>query len=170
MKSLQFIFINALTAIIGLSLMSGSFSNNDAHAAASDLVPKIELQKLGNYKGQFLTAYYAVGSRPFIATDSSQVKLTEIRSVNTQAIDSDVVVLPALELQKQGFRGGYNLLVLVISPVPGFSWLNADGSQTAGASVSENHRATLIRSFSKAEIESLAVGQGAPESVVLTLD
>lgn len=169
MKSLQFLFINVLTAIIGLGLMSGSFSNNDAHAAASDIVPKIELQKLGNYKGQFLTAYYAVGSRPFLSTDSSQVTLSEIKSVYNQAIDSDVVVLPTVELQKQGFRGGYNLLVVVISPMAGFSWMNADGSQTAGVNASENHRATLIRAFSKADIESLEVGQGSPEGVVLTL-
>jgi regulator of extracellular matrix RemA (YlzA/DUF370 family) len=169
MKSLQLLVINALTLIIGLGLMSGSFSDNQAHAAQSEIVPKIQIQKLANYRGQYLTAYYSVGTRPFLATDSSQVTLTEVKGIRSQLVESDFVTLPSMELQKQGFRPGYNLVVVVISPLPDFSFVNADGSKIEGMPLTNNQRASLIRSYSKAEIESLATGQGLPEGLVLTL-
>lgn len=169
MRSLQFFFINALTLVIGLGLMSGSFSPNDAQAAPTETVPKIQIQKVGNFKGQYLTAFYAVGTRPFLSTDSSQFTLTEVKSIKTEVVAADFVTLPQVDLQKQGFRPGYNLVVIAISPMPDFSLVNADGSPIAGMPNTQNHRATMIRSFSKAEIESLATGQGLPEGLVLTL-
>lgn len=169
MRSLQFLFINALTLIIGLGLMSGSFSNNDAHAAPTEVVPKIQVQKIGNYRGQHLTAFYAVGTRPFLATDSSQVTLSEVKGLRTEVVTSDFVTLPQIELQKQGFRPGYNLVLIVISPQPNYSFVNANGAAIAGMPKSNNQRASLIRSFSKAEIEALITGQGLPDGLVLTL-
>lgn len=169
MRSFQFLFINALTLIIGLGLMSGSFSANDAQAAPTETVPKIQVQQLGNYKGQYLTAFYAVGTRPFLSTDSSQFTLTEVKAIKTQVVNADFVTLPAVDLQKQGFRPGYNLVVIAISPAPDYSLVNADGSAIAGMPNTSNHRASLLRSFSKAEIESLVTGQGLPEGLILTL-
>lgn len=169
MKSLKFLFINALMGIIGLGLMSGSFSANDAQAAAMETVPKIQIQKIGNFKGQYLTAFYAVGTRPFLSTDSSQVTLSEVKVSKTEQITADFVTLPALDLQKQGFRPGYNIVLIVISPSANFSFVNADGSVIAGMSKTDNHRASLIRSFSKSELESLATGQGLQDGLVLTL-
>jgi regulator of extracellular matrix RemA (YlzA/DUF370 family) len=169
MRSLQFLFINALTLIIGLGLMSGSFSGNEAQAAPTETVPKIQIQKLGNFKGQYLTAFYSVGTRPFLSTDSSQVILSEVKVAKTEFIAADFVTLPPLDLQKQGFRPGYNLVVFVISPAADFSFVNANGSVIAGMPNTQNHRATLIHSFSKAEIESLMTGQGLEGGLVLTL-
>ncbi len=169
MRSLPFFFINALTLILGLGLMSGSFSANDAQAAPSETVQTIQIQKLGNFKGQYLTAFYAVGTRPFLSTDSSQFTLSEVKVAKTMVVNADFVTLPPVDLQKQGFRPGYNLLVVAISPAPDFSYVNADGSAITGMPNTTNHRATIIRSFSKAEIESLASGQGLPEGLILTL-
>lgn len=169
MRSLQFFFINALTLIIGLGLMSGSFSANDAQAAPTETVPTIQIQKLGNYKGQYLTAFYAVGTRPFLSTDSSQFTLSEVKEIKSVVIGADFVTLPPVDLQKQGFRPGYNLVVVAVSPAADFSLVNADGSPIAGMPATANHRATMLRSFSKAEIESLAAGQGLQDGLILTL-
>ncbi|WP_413290792.1 hypothetical protein [Bdellovibrio sp. HCB337] len=169
MKSLQFLFINALTLIIGLGLMSGSFSPSDAQAAPTEVVPKIQIQKIGNFKGQHLTVFYAVGTRPFLSTDSSQVTLSEVKSIRTQVVDDDFVTLPQIELQKAGFRPGYNLVLVVISPNPDYSFVNANGETIVGMPQTKNQQASLIRSYSKAEIESLATGQGLPDGLVLTL-
>lgn len=170
MRSLQLFFINTITLLIGFALMSLSFSQNDAQAAALEKVPRIQIQKLGNFKGQYLTAFYALGTRPFLSTDSSQVTLSEVRATKTELVASDVVTLPQIELQKQGLRPGYNLVLIVISPAPEFSFINADHSPIKGMVQSENHRASLIRSFSKAEIESLLTGQGLENGLVLTLE
>lgn len=169
MRSLQFLFINALTLIIGIGLMSGSFTPNDAQAAPTEVVPKIQIQQIGNYRGQYLTAFYAVGTRPFLATDSSQVTLSEVKAIRTEVIQDDFVTLPQIELQKQGFRPGYNLVVVVISPEPDYSFVNANGEPIVGMPQTKNQRSSLIRSYSKAEIESLATGQGLPDGLVLTL-
>jgi len=169
MKSLKLLAINALTLIVGLGLMGGSFSNNQAHAAQVEVVPKIQIQNLANYRGQYLTAYYSVGTRPFLATDSSQVTLTEVKGIVTQVIENDFVILPSIELQKEGFRPGYNLVVVVISPLPDYSFLNADGSAILGMPLTNNQRASLIRSFSKAEIASLETGLNLPDGLVLLL-
>lgn len=169
MKSLQIFFINALTLIIGIGLMSGSFSASDAQAAPTETVPKIQVQQLGNFKGQYLTAFYGVGTRPFLSTDSSQFTLTEVKAIKSQVINADFITLPALDLQKQGFRPGYNLVVIAVSSAPDFSFVNADGSAITGMPATSNHRASMLRSFSKSEIESLATGQGLPDGLVLTL-
>jgi hypothetical protein len=170
MRSLQFLFINALTLIIGLGLMSGSFSSNDAQAAPIETVPNIQIQKIGNFKGQFLLAYYAIGTRALLSTDPSQVTLSEVKASKILAITEDHLTLPQIELQKQGFRPGYNLVMIVITPFPDFSFVNADGSSIKGMPNSQNHRASLIRSFSKVELESLMTGQGLPDGLVLTLE
>ena len=151
--------------------MSGSFSGRDAQAqsAPTDSIPKIQVQKLGNYRGQYLTTYYAVGTRPFLSTDSSQVNLSEIKQASTTPITADFVSLPAVDLVKQGFRPGYNLIVFVISPEANYSWINTDGSATVGLTTTPNHRASLIRSYSKSEIESLITGQGLQNGLILTL-
>lgn len=169
MRSLKLLVINTLTFIVGIGLMSGAFSGRDAMAGPTDTVPKIQVQKLGNYRGQYLTAFYALGTRPFLSTDSSQVTLSEVKASRTVFIGADFVDFPSIELAKQGFRPGYNLLVLVISPEPKFSWQNANGAAVENMEASNNHRASLIRSFTQGEIEALLTGQGLDNSLILTL-
>ncbi len=169
MKSIKLLFINALTLLIGIGFMTGSFSSRDAYAAPTDNVPKIQVQKLGNFRGQYLTAFYTIGNRPFLGTHSSQVTLNEIKESRTVFIGADFVDLPAVELAKQGFHPGYNLLVFVISPEPNYSWVNANGEAVTNMTKTENHRASLIRSYTKSEIEALLVGQGLESGLVLTL-
>ncbi|MGZ3744587.1 MAG: hypothetical protein ACXWRE_17210 [Pseudobdellovibrionaceae bacterium] len=170
MRSFQFFFITVLALIVGLSLMSGSFSANDAQAASIQKIPKIQIQKLGNFKGQYLTVFYAMGTRPFWSSGSAQATLSEIRVTKTEFITSSFITLPEIELQKKDFQPVYNLAMMVISPRPGFSFVNADGSTIKGMTETQNHQATLLRTFSKAEIESLMTGQGLENGLILTLD
>lgn len=169
MRNLKLFVVNALTLIVGLGLMTGSFSSRDANAAPIDAVPKIQVQKLGNYKGQYLTAFYTVGNRPFLGTDSSQVTIDEVKEVRTVFIGADFAALPAVELAKQGFRPGYNLIVFVISPEPNYSWVNANGATVANMVPTANHRHSLIRSYTKGEVEALIIGQGIENGLVMTL-
>ena len=133
------------------------------------MVPKIQIQKLGNYRGQHLTAFYAVGTRPFLATDSSQVTLSEVKGIHREVVLNDFVTLPQVELLKQGFRPGYNLVMVAISPDPDYTFVNANGTEIGGMPKSTNQRATLLRSYSKAEIEALVTGQGLADGLILTL-
>jgi len=169
MKSLKFFIVNALIFIIGLSLVSGTFSNNAAEAAPTELVPKIQVQKVGGYRGQYLTAFYAVGTHPFLATDSRQVTLSEVKEIRTVQIDGDSVVLPPVELQKQGFRPGYNLVLFVISPDPDFSFVNPDGSAITSMPATSNHRISAIEAVFKTDLEALAQAQGRDNEIILSL-
>ena len=55
MKSLKLIVINALTLIIGLGIMTGAFTQRNAEAARIETIPSLQVNKLGNLKGQYLT-------------------------------------------------------------------------------------------------------------------
>lgn len=169
MKITKTVFLNTLTLLFGIGLMADSFSPREAQAAATETVPKMEVQKLGNFKGQYLTVFYAVGTRPFIATDSSQFTLSEVKAIKTERIAEDLVTFPAIELQKQGFRPGYNLVVMVISPEANVSLTNANGAPIEGMPQTDNRRTSLVRSFSKSDIEALLGGADIHKGVVLTL-
>lgn len=159
MKSFKLFMINALTLIVGLGLMSGSFSSQDASASGSENVPKIQVQKLSSYRGQYLTVYYGYGTRPFLNSDVQALKLNEIKETRTSYIAGDYVDLPTLQLAKDGVRLGYNLAVFVVSREPRFDWSNLVARQNA----------SLIQAYTKGEIEALKTGQGLEDGLILTL-
>jgi hypothetical protein len=128
MKSFKFILINALTLIIGLGLMSGSVSQRKAHAARVEMIPALSVGGLGNLRGQYLTLLYVIASSPLIATESSQITVTQVKESRTVYIAADQMTLPAVRVEKEGFRPSYNMVLLVTSSQPDFSWTNADGS------------------------------------------
>lgn len=166
MKSLQFYLINALTLLIGLGLMSGSFSSRDAQAARKDSVPRIQVQQLGGYHGQYLTVYYASGTKPFLGQSAT---LSQVKTVRTNQISSDISELPALDLPRAGFQPGYNLLVLVVSPTPEFSWVNPDQTSPNGINLTANHNVSRVRIFTRTQVESLYESQGLQQGLILTL-
>lgn len=160
MKSLKLIIINALTLIIGLGLMAGSFSNRDAQAARFETIPSLQVNKLGNMKGQYLTVLYAVGSRPFISTDSSQISISQVKESRTLYISEDTMTLPAVQVEKEGFRPSYNIIVFVVSPQPNYSWINADGSVPQGMSMTNNHMSSLINAINKTDVDNFVATTG----------
>jgi len=160
MKSLKLLIINALTLIVGIGLMSGSFSQRDAQAARFDQIPGLEIQNFGNFRGQYLTILYAIGSKPFIATDASQVTLNQVKEARSITITSDVVKLPPVQVQKEGFRPSYNMIVVVVSPQPNFSWQNADGSIPQGVTATGNKQAVKVLTVNKADVDNFIGIQG----------
>lgn len=160
MRSLKLIIINALTLIIGLGLMSGSVSQRNAEAARFETIPSLQVNRLGNMRGQYLTVLYAVGSRPFIATDSSQITISQVKESRTVYISDDTLTLPAVQVEKEGFRPSYNIVVFVVSPQPNYSWINADGSAPQGMTLTNNHMSSLINAINKTDVDSFVSAQG----------
>lgn len=168
MRSLKLIIINALTLIIGLGLMSGSVSQRSASAARFETIPSLQVNRLGNMRGQYLTVLYAVGSRPFISTDSSSISLSQVKESRTVYISADSVTLPAVQVAKEGFRPSYNIVVFVVSPQANYSWVNADGSVPQGMIATENRMSSLINAINKTDVDGFVTAQG--ESGVLQVN
>ncbi|MEK2688188.1 hypothetical protein [Bdellovibrio sp. GT3] len=167
MKSFKLAAINALTLIIGLGLMTGSLSSKSARAAKLEAVPSIEVTQLGNYKGQYLTVLYAVGSRPFISTDPSQLNISQVKESRTVYITGDKVTLPQVQVEKEGFRPSYNIVVFVVSPQQNYSWVNADGTSPQGMSKTANRLQNKVSAINKSDVDSFIASKG--ESAVLTV-
>lgn len=169
MKSLKFVLINALTLILGLGVMSSYVAQRSAEAARFDSVPTLKITGLGNKMGQYLNVIYSVGSEPFLATSASQVNIAHVKSVNTIRISADTVTVPSVQVQKQGFSPSYNMVVLVISPQPNYSWVDADGTSPDGMTGTGNHVATLIHPIQRSDLESLPT-PAAGAAPVFTVD
>lgn len=159
MRSLKLIIINALTLIIGLGLMSGSVSQR-AEAARFETIPSLQVNKLGNYRGQYLTVLYAVGSRPFISTDSTQISISQVKEARTVYISADSMSLPAVQVEKEGFRPSYNIVVFVVSPQANYSWVNADGSVPQGMSKTGNQMSSLVNAINKTDVDGFVSANG----------
>ncbi|HEX7673247.1 MAG TPA: hypothetical protein VF412_03700 [Bdellovibrio sp.] len=160
MRSLKLIIINALTLIIGLGLMSGSVSQRNAEAARFETVPSLQVNRLGNFRGQYLTVLYAVGSRPFISTDASQINLSQVKESRTVYLTADSVTLPPVQVEQEGFRPSYNIVVFVVSNQSNYSWVNADGTTPQGMTASSNHSASIINSINKTDVDSFVSSSG----------
>ncbi|KHD87726.1 MAG: hypothetical protein OM95_12985 [Bdellovibrio sp. ArHS] len=169
MKSLKLIIINALTLIIGLGLMSGSVSQRNAEAARFETIPSLQVNRLGNLRGQYLTVLYAVGSRPFISTDSSQITISQVKESRTVYISADSMTLPSVQVEKEGFRPSYNIIVFVVSPQPNYSWVNADGSAPQGMSITSNRMSSLINAINKTDVDSFISSQGDSATLQVNL-
>lgn len=160
MKSLKLIIINALTLIIGLGLLSGSVSYRSAEAARFETIPSLQVNRLGNFRGQYLTVLYAVGARPFISTEPSQITISQVKEARTVYISSDSVSLPKTQVEKEGFRPSYNIIVFVVSPQPNYSWLNADGTLPQGMSPTNYHLSSLVNAINKTDVEKFIATSG----------
>ena len=153
MRHLKFILINALTLIVGLGIMNGLIYQRRAEAARFENVPSVQITGLGNKTGQYLTAIYAVGTEPFLATSPSQVNIHHVKKIVEVPISSDTMTLPSVQVEKIGFYPSYNMVVLVISPQPNYSWVDADGTSPDGMTATPNHVATLIHAIQRSDLE-----------------
>lgn len=169
MRSLKLIIINALTLIIGLGLMSGSVSQRNAEAARFETIPSLQVNRLGNLRGQYLTVLYAVGSRPFISTDSTQITISQVKESRTVYISDDVMTLPPVQVEKEGFRPSYNIIVFIVSPQPNYSWINADGSAPQGMAMTNNHMSSLTNAINKTDVDGFIGAQGDAATLQVNL-
>ena len=114
--------IPLLTLFIGLGLMNGSLAQRKAMAGRVDTIPMLQISGLqawaqnNNLSLQNLSvhALYAVG-RPGFLSVSRIPYLDIIRQDKAQAITSDTVSFPSLQIEKESFRGSYNMIVFVVS-------------------------------------------------------
>lgn len=170
MKSLKLLMINALTLFIGLGLLSGSFTGKSANAARFETIPSLQINRLGNLRGHYLTAIYAVGSRPIISTDPSQINISQIKESRTVYLTSDTVSLPAVKVEKEGFRPSYNIIIFVVSPTANYSWINADGTVPQGMNATENHLSSVMSSINKSDVDKFISTHGADEILAVNLN
>ena len=170
MKSFKFVLINALTLIIGLGLMSGSVSQRKAQAARFETIPALSVSGLGNLRGKYLTLIYAIASRPLIATESSQITVTQVKESRTVYVAADQMTLPAVRVEKEGFRPSYNMVILVTSTQADFSWVNADGSTPQGSAKTGNHNFEIMKLLGKSQIESAVAQVPAGASLIVDIN
>lgn len=169
MKSLKLIIINTLTLIIGLGLLTGSVSYRNAEAARFETIPALQVNHLGNYAGQYLTVIYAVGARPFISMEPSQITVSQVKESRSVYISADTMSLPKVQVEKEGFRPSYNIIVFVISPQPNYSWINADGSQPQGMSSTNYHQSSLVNAINKSDVDKFISTSGTEEVLQVNL-
>lgn len=168
MKTFKLAVINIVTLLIGLGLLSGSVSLKSAQAARFETIPAVKVTSLENYRGQYLTVLYAVGSRPFTSNDSSQLSLSQVKDSRTAYITSDSMSLPSVQVEKEGFRPSYNMIVVVVSPSADFGWVNADGSQPQGSPPTNNKEILALNVINKTDVASFVKKQKG--NAVLTVD
>jgi hypothetical protein len=152
-KSLKLFFINALILLIGVALMTGALSQDKSEAARLEKLPALEVQGLKDYRGQYLTVYYAIGSRPFISPDDSKITLSQVKEARSVYITDDSIKLTSTEIEKEGFRPSYNIVMFIVSKQPNYSWVNADGTVPQGLSEGKNRSFSLISSLNKTKID-----------------
>lgn len=114
-----------LTLIFGLGLMSGSFAQRTALAGRQDLVPAIQLNNTQKFNGQFIHAVYAVQKAGFIGVTPVPY-LEKVRVVTTQKVQANSLLFNSVTIEKEPFRGSYNIIVFVVSNLPTLRWVNPD--------------------------------------------
>lgn len=170
MRAFKLVVINALVLIIGLGLMSGSLSQGTAQAARFETIPAMKVNKLGNLRGQYLTVLYAVGSRPFLSTDPSQINISQVKESRTVYITEDAMSLPAVQVEKEGFRPSYNIVVFIVSPQQNYSWVNADGSVPQGMTSTNNHLKSIANSINKTDVDAFIASSGEGATLQVNLN
>ena len=144
----------SLSLLILTGMLVSFFHSVPALAGRSVTVPAIELQKTGNYLGQYATAYYGFEKTTIIHADSSVIALSSVRMTQTRTVDGDTVQFPAVQIDKDGFRGAYDIIVVVISHYPNFSWKNADGSFPDGVTDSKIYEISTSGFHKSSEIDA----------------
>lgn len=119
-----------LTLILGLGIMSGSFAQRTAFAGRQDVIPSIQLNNTQKYNGKFIHAIYAIQRAGFIGVTPAPY-LERIRSVMTLKSQSNSLLFNSVTIEKEPFRGSYNIVVFVVSDLPTLRWVNPDQAVTA---------------------------------------
>jgi|GEM_PF-3149035 hypothetical protein len=114
-----------LTLIFGLGIMSGSFAQRTALAGRQDLVPAIQLNNTQKFNGQFIHAVYAIQRVGFIGVTPVPY-LEKIRVVTTLKVQSNTLLFDSVVIDKEPFRGSYNIVVFLVSDLPTLQWVNPD--------------------------------------------
>ena len=120
-------FLSMMTLFLGLGIMSGSFAQRTATAARQDLVPSFQLNKTESLNGRYIHAIYAIQKAGFIGVTPIP-HLEKIRVIQTQKVQTKSVVFNSVTIEKEPFRGSYNVVVFVVSDKSQIRWANPDQS------------------------------------------
>ncbi len=153
---------SALLILTGLII--SFFHSVPALAGRTVTVPAIQLQKTGNYLGQYATIYYGFEKTTIIHADSSVIALSSVRMTQTRPVNGDTVQFPSVQIDKDGFRGAYDIAVVVISHYPNFSWINADGSIPEGVIDSKIHEISTTGFYKSTVLDSYFASHSAAPS------
>lgn len=156
MKTLTLKFIVMLGLLIGQSAM----------AAPSVSVNSLRVKGLGNFVGQNLTVYYAVGKKASIATEPSQIQISEVKVKTTVAISAGDVILPQVQVPLMNVSS-YNMIVFVVHPRGPFRWVNVNGEVPVNESSSGSNVYTAIQSASKNDIDNAKAQSGIQSGNVI---
>ena len=146
--------------------MLGLLIGQSAMAAPSVTVNSLRAKGLGNFVGQNLTVYYAVGKKASIATEPSQIHISEVKVKTTVAITAGDVVLPQVQIPLMGFTS-YNMIVFVVHPQGPFRWVNVNGEIPVNETSSGSNVYTAIQSSSKNDIDSYKSQSGIQSGNVI---
>lgn len=150
-----------LSVLILAGMLISFFHSVPALAGRTVTVPAIQLQKTGNYLGQYATIYYGFEKTTIIHADSTAIALSSVRMTQTRPVSSDTVQFPSVQIDKDGFRGAYDIVVVVISHYPNFSWKNADGSFPEGVTDSKIYEISTSNFHKSSEIEAYVLNDSA---------
>jgi hypothetical protein len=142
-------------------ILSGSVILPKVHAY-EEAIPEVEIQRLSQYQGKYLTVLYAVGNQPMLSTNDHDIRIRSIRLSQTLGpIQDNLVTIDATTLSRSGFGGSFNYVIVVIHDQPSFIWKNADGSipeYTNGLPASQEDRnfiSIFIKAFNRKQIPDL---------------
>ena len=137
--------------------------DRQAEAAPYDDVPAIRVGQLGSFKGQTLTVMYVLGSKPIIALNPQQVFVSKVKLVKSFTIDQDQLQIDAVQIEKENFRGSYNMILLLVSAQANPIWENADGSIPSGQSssvVTDHRQLSRVNVINKADADAVISAPG----------
>ena len=136
-------------------------------SARFEVVPEMQVYRLGNFRGQFLHVLYVISYNPFIATTVEQTIVKEIRlAAKPIKLDSDFVNLPSVSIEKSGISGAYNNILFVISKDENFSWKNSDLSLIENYKDTGANQKSLVKSVKITQIEAfLKSGMPTPMQI-----
>lgn len=117
--------ISIFTLLLSFGIMSGSLAQRSAVASRFDIVPVIQINNVQHLNGKYLHAVYAIQRAGFIGVTPTP-NLEKIRKIQTQKVQTNSVSFPNLSLEKEPFRGSYNVVVFVVSDQPSIRWVNPD--------------------------------------------
>ncbi|MCX7978478.1 MAG: hypothetical protein N2578_05695, partial [Bdellovibrionaceae bacterium] len=111
----------------------------------------------------------ALGSRALLATERDQFSLEVVKKAQMFRIDGDTVSVPAVQLTKEGVRGAYNMVVLIVSPDANYVWRNADGTVPSGLPDSGSQRRSFATLVPKQRIEQALINTNGLVPVSINL-
>lgn len=150
--------LSVLTFFLGLTVLVPEVQAQDN--TKTYFMNSIRLHGLGNYRGKSLTVYYGLGSRGALSTQSDQITLREVKEKKTFTINSDLVIIPEINLKRSSLFITYNIIILAVHDDATVTWMNGNGTLPDGEQLT-NSSPLAVDSLTKIEFDSLKVLQNA---------